>query len=75
MIRMCLTASNTRIMHALEEKQGLKCTKVYGKNLPTTRHVKSEAEIQFSSTPKFSPTINILDNETDIITNVPYIFK
>ena len=75
MIRMCLTASNTRIMWAIEEKQGLKCTKVYGKNLPITRHVKSETEIQFSSTLKFSPTINILDNETDIITNAPYIFK
>lgn len=75
MIRMCLTASNTRIMWAIEEKQGLKCTKVYGKKLPTTRHVKSETEIQFSLTLKFSPTINIFDNETDIITNAPYIFK
>lgn len=81
-MRMCPMASSIRLMRILEEKQGLNCTKEKAglwENLPTIRHVKSEAEksllINMETKPKFSPVIKILDNETDRITNVPYIFK
>lgn len=74
-------ASGTRIMWVPEEKRGFNCTKEKAglwRNLLTIRHTKSEAENSVLIniyTKQLFPVTNTLNNETDIITNVPYIFK
>lgn len=59
-------------MNYTKEKAGL------WKNLPTIRHVRSEAENSFlintETKTEVLSFINILDNEADII-NAPHIFK